>query len=1016
MKSTIHQVGIKPLFAILFILLTQGQGSAAPDIAIYTDSIDGNWQNWSWDTTVNAAAASPVRFGSRSMAVTFTAGWAGLYLHASNTIDLAGYDHISFWINGGSGAQDLRVVANGEGAYAIKAQANTWIKIDIPMTELGSPATLTDLYWQDTSGGAQPAFYLDEISLMASTDPPPPPPTPGEGPALSINSNNQRHAINDDIYGMNYADEDLAAELRLPVRRWGGNSTTRYNWQIDVYNVGSDWYFENIPAANSGAGFLPNGSSADLFVDQNRRTGTKTIMTVPLIGWTPKRRLENHPYDCGFKVSLYGAQQSTDSWDPDCGNGVRTSGTDITGNAATDTSTAITPDFVTGWISHLVGKYGAASAGGVAYYNLDNEPMLWNSTHRDVHPQPTTYDEMKTSTYDYAAAIKAIDPSARTLGPVLWGWCAYFYSARDGCGVGTDYTSHGNVPFVAWYLRQMRDYETTRGTRILDYLDLHNYPQADGVALSSAGGSATQALRLRSTRSLWDPSYIDESWISDTQQGGVAVQLIPRMKAWVNENYPGTGMAITEYNWGALDHINGALAQADILGIFGREGLDLATLWGPPDSTQPGAFAFRMYRNYDGMNNGFGDVSVQSTSADQGILSIYAAERSSDGALTIIVINKTSGSLTSAVSLAGFSPSGPAQIFRYSSANTTAIEQLEAQAVGADGFTATFASNSISLFVIPQGQTNAKSLRAVAGGSGSGTLSSTTTGVRCSGTSCSGLLATGSTAIITAAAGTGSGFGGWNGCSSVNSATCTIIMDSDKTVTAVFTLNQCTLTATASGNGSGTVSSTDSEISFTYPAATSGSASLAHSTSTVLTARAASGSTVIWSGDCSSTGGTSTSATCTVDAINSSRSVRATFSASALTVVKPNGGEVLKQRTFITISWSFTGNPGAYVKIDLLKGGIWKKTITSRTAIGRRGAGTFQWRPSVLETPGNDYTVRITSTSNNAYTDVSDAPFSIVGSGTTSRSQPTQGRRNPFSEPKAFGGLSFQNPEKAKNR
>ena len=146
--------------------------------------------------------------------------------------------------------------------------------------------------------------------------------------------------------------------------------------------------------------------------------------------------------------------------------------------------------------------------------------------------------------------------------------------------------------------------------RILDYLDLHYYPAANGVSLSPAGNAATQALRLRSTRSLWDPTYIDESWISDTANGGVAVQMIPRMKNWVAGNYPGTRLAISEYNWGALDHINGALAQADVLGIFGREGVDLATLWEPPTTTQPGAFAFRMYRNYDGNKSTFGETSV----------------------------------------------------------------------------------------------------------------------------------------------------------------------------------------------------------------------------------------------------------------------------------------------------------------------------------------------------------------------------------------------------------------------
>jgi hypothetical protein len=341
-----------------------------------------------------------------------------------------------------------------------------------------------------------------------------------------------------------------------------------------------------------------------------------------------------------------------------------------------------------------------AANGGVAYYNLDNEPMLWNSTHRDVHPQPTTYDEMRNQTYQYAAAIKSADPSAKTLGPVLWGWCAYFYSALDGCGTGSDYQAHGSTPFVVWYLQQMNTYQQQNGTRILDYLDLHYYPQANGVALSSAGSTSTQALRLRSTRSLWDTTYTDESWIASMGLEGGIVKLIPRMKNWVNSNYPGTKTAITEYNWGAPEHINGALAQADVLGIFGREGLDLATLWGPPDATQPGAFAFRLYRNYDGAGKGFGDVSVQATSSDQGTLSVYAALRNADSAVTIVIINKTANGLTSNVSLAGFSPPQTAAVYHYSTNNLSAIVHLSDQQISGNVISRTFPANSITLFVM----------------------------------------------------------------------------------------------------------------------------------------------------------------------------------------------------------------------------------------------------------------------------------------------------------------------------
>jgi hypothetical protein len=175
------------------------------------------------------------------------------------------------------------------------------------------------------------------------------------------------------------------------------------------------------------------------------------------------------------------------------------------------------------------------------------------------------------------------------------------------------------------------------------------------------------------------------------------------MKQWVADNYPDTKLAITEYNWGALDHINGALAQADVLGVFGREGLDLATLWGPPEIDDPGTFAFRMYRNYDGSGGAFGETSIHASSADQGQLAIYAAQRSSDGALTLMIINKTGGPLTSDVSLANFQPGANAQVYRYSSANLGAIVQEADQPVTPSGFSATFPGNSITLIVIPPG-------------------------------------------------------------------------------------------------------------------------------------------------------------------------------------------------------------------------------------------------------------------------------------------------------------------------
>jgi hypothetical protein len=525
------------------------------------------------------------------------------------------------------------------------------------------------------------------------------------GPALSVNANADQRPISPLIYGMNFADTALAQTLRVPVNRWGGNATTRYNWQNDMANHASDYYFENIPSDNPDPSQLPNGSAADRFIEQNRATNTQTLLTVPLIGWTPAPRRNDHPYDCGFPKTQFPTQKSFDPFDTNCGNGLTQSGNPVTtSSTAANTSIAIGPSFVQGWMQHLIGRYDTAAQGGVRLYNLDNEPGLWDSTHRDVHPLHPMYDELTNLGKQYAAAIKAIDPGALTLGPVQDGWTRYYYASYDNYPddvAQADRDAHGGKPFVEWYLQQMAAYEATNHVRVLDYFDLHYYPQADGVSLSPAGNAQTQALRLNTTRSLWDPSYVDESWIKDTETRNTAVQLLPRMRDWVNKNYPGTKLAISEYNWGALDDINGALAQADVLGIFGREGLDLATLWAPPAISDPGAFAFRMYRNYDGTGAAFGDTHVRASSADQGQLAIYAARRSGDGALTLMIVNKSTSSLTSPISLAGFSPSGTAKVYRYGAANLGAIVRQADQPVGGN-FSASFPASSITLMVLPK--------------------------------------------------------------------------------------------------------------------------------------------------------------------------------------------------------------------------------------------------------------------------------------------------------------------------
>lgn len=155
----------------------QANGSMAPaaaltPVTIYGDSLASGWQDWSWNANRNLSNPSPVQSGTASISVTITSAWGALYLHNNTALSTSGYDHLEFYIHGGSsGGQQLNIVAdkNTSQVYPVTATANTWVKIDVPLTSLGSPASLSDIYWQDRAGKAQPAFYVDTIRLVNSS-------------------------------------------------------------------------------------------------------------------------------------------------------------------------------------------------------------------------------------------------------------------------------------------------------------------------------------------------------------------------------------------------------------------------------------------------------------------------------------------------------------------------------------------------------------------------------------------------------------------------------------------------------------------------------------------------------------------------------------------------------------------------------------------------------------------------------------------------------------------------------
>jgi hypothetical protein len=502
-------------------------------------------------------------------------------------------------------------------------------------------------------------------------------------PTLSVDAAGNPHPINPDIYGIaNYGlDVNFAKEIEVPNIRWGGDGATRYNWEVDSSNAGFDWYF----MGGNGEATVTPGASADLIIrTYTTASNARTLLTIPIIPYVNK----SAAWNCSFPVSVYGAQQSVNPYvhpnGDNCGNSIASNGTQLLDNSIYANHVDNTVTLQQGWVEHLISTFGTAATGGVPYYQLDNEPGGWSNTHRDVEPTQPDYDTIISRGQQYAVMVKQTDPSAKVFGPVdftLGGW------------IGTP-SKQNNLFAGQYYLQQMAAYDQANHLRILDYFDEHYY-----------GGGSTDAAELADTRTLWDPTYNSGTWVEQFYFDG-PMNLIPRFQNWIQTYYPGTKLAISEYSFAmGTNPLVDMLTETDVLGIYGRQSVDFANLWTVPKPADPVAYSFRIYRNFDGVGGQFGETSVDSTSTDQGQLSVYGALRSSDGALTIVAINKTTAPIQTSLSLANFNSTSSALVYTYGNANLAQIVPGAPVSVASNSVTYDFPAYSVTVFVFSAAET-----------------------------------------------------------------------------------------------------------------------------------------------------------------------------------------------------------------------------------------------------------------------------------------------------------------------
>jgi IPT/TIG domain len=132
--------------------------------AFYTDALQNPWQNWGWSTTIDFANTENVRDGAASIKVNYTGQWGALKF-ANGSVSTASYSEIAFSIFGtpGTNGQKINVTPSGGSTYTVTIEEGKWVEYKLTKAQLGNPATITDLTFQNQAWSG--IVYVDQVGL-----------------------------------------------------------------------------------------------------------------------------------------------------------------------------------------------------------------------------------------------------------------------------------------------------------------------------------------------------------------------------------------------------------------------------------------------------------------------------------------------------------------------------------------------------------------------------------------------------------------------------------------------------------------------------------------------------------------------------------------------------------------------------------------------------------------------------------------------------------------------------------
>jgi hypothetical protein len=293
------------------------------------------------------------------------------------------------------------------------------------------------------------------------------------------------------------------------------------------------------------------------------------------------------------------------------------------------------------------------------YWSMDNEVDIWSGTHDWAMPTQLSAAAFMDRYITLAKKAKALYPGIKLCGPVTtseWQW--YKWSNEN------IYINGRYYPWIEYFIKRLADEYKATGVKLVDVLDIHNYPWYNG----------NDAAALQGHRIYYDETYdYPGSNGIKTSTGGwdgtLSKQYIfKRIEGWLNEHFGANhGITTGVSEWGTMSGSNPTLESviyASHLGTFANNGVELFSPWN---------WSIGMWETLHLFSRNAKKYSISSTSSLENTVSAYSSINENADSLTVMLVNRDmSASRTVTINLSNFNvANGSYQTLQLSSLPST---------------------------------------------------------------------------------------------------------------------------------------------------------------------------------------------------------------------------------------------------------------------------------------------------------------------------------------------------------